>query len=177
MDHSRVRRISALFHALTGLAIIGLPLAVGIALALEPPNRFDLLASFEGFVVANPLPNSVIWGVTLLGFLPLLPVVFVLISMRRLFGFYRCGETLSLRCALAIKRIGLGVLLTFVVGVLTHSLQVLALTMPNAPGERSLSIAFNSNDFALLLTGGLLLLIGWVMGEAVAVAEENRGFV
>ena len=34
-----------------------------------------------------------------------------------------------------------------------------------------------SDDFAIALVGGAVLVIAWVMGEAVRVAEDNASIV
>ena len=177
MPIERVRRLSAILYQLSGVALIGVPVAVFLGLAFDPPQRLDMVREFSGIQVAEVLPSSVPWAVMLVGLLPFGPGLFVLVHMRRLFRRYRAGETLSYGCAQAIRRIGAGVLAMFGLGLLTYTLQILVLTSANPVGQRALSVNFGSNDLALLLTGGLVLLIGWVMGEAVAAAEENRGFV
>ena len=40
-----------------------------------------------------------------------------------------------------------------------------------------LTIGIDGATAGFILAGGLLVAIGWVMGEAARVAEDNRGFI
>lgn len=166
---------TTLFHAAT-LALVILPLAYLYGLA-QPLDAAWFAASFPGVTLPEPLPDDLVLTTGLAGALPLFGALYVLWQMRRLFQLYRRGETLGAPAAVAILRIGAGLLATLILGIISHSLQILVLTLRNPPGERALSIAFSSQDFGLALAGGLMLVIGWVMREAVAAAEENRSFV
>ena len=59
-------------------------------------------------------------------------------------------------------------------GVLGRTLQILALTHDNADGRKILAIGIEGSSLGLLLAGGLLITIGWVMGEA---AREIESFI
>ena len=77
----------------------------------------------------------------------------------------------------AIRQIGLALLGLATLGVLRHTLSILALTSNNPPGQRALSVRLSSADIFLFFTAGLLITIGWAMSEATRIAEENKGFV
>ena len=49
--------------------------------------------------------------------------------------------------------------------------------MNNPEGERSVAVGFELNDVAFLLAGGMLVLIGWAMGEASRMAQDHAAIV
>jgi hypothetical protein len=57
------------------------------------------------------------------------------------------------------------------------TLQVLALSWTNPPGQKMLQIGLSSDSLGFLVAGGLLTVIGWVMREAARIKAENEGFV
>ena len=175
--NARVTVLSTALYHLTTLALIALPVAVAYGVLAVAPDTATLAQRFPGVLLPDPLSVGHAQVAAAIGALPTLAALYVLWQMRRLFRCYRVGQTLSGDAARAILRIGVGILAVLILGVLAHSLQGLALTLGNPPGQRSLSVAVSSADLALALTGGLILVIGWVMREAVDVAEENRGFV
>ena len=61
--------------------------------------------------------------------------------------------------------------------MILHPLGSLILTYDNLVGSRHLSVSMSSNTYTLILTGGLLIVIGWVMREAARISDENRQFV
>ncbi|AUG53298.1 DUF2975 domain-containing protein [Thalassospira marina] len=50
-------------------------------------------------------------------------------------------------------------------------------TITRPEGERALSIGLSNIEATSLFLGGLLLIISWVLGEAVTLHDENRSFV
>jgi len=44
-------------------------------------------------------------------------------------------------------------------------------------GPRHLAISLSSDSALLLLLGAVMTLLGWALGEAAALAEENAQFV
>jgi hypothetical protein len=176
-DVARVRTVSAVMFWIASLVLVAMPLTGAWLLLAFTPDRVTLLSEYRGITLPEMLSwqNSRVF--VAVGLVPWVAAFAALWQMRRLFQHYRRGDMLSEGCALAIRRIGIAVLALLGLQVLTHPLQVLALTLGNPEGQRSVSVAFGSNDMALLLTGALILLIGWAMGEAVAAAGENRSFV
>lgn len=172
-----VRRLSLLLYWASTLTLCALPLVLAAMVFLWAPEPEDLRAAFPGVQIAETLPGWARVAALLLGAVPVIAVAFTLWQLRTLMRLYSRGVILARACAAAILRIGLGVLAVLALGMVKHPLQVLALTASNPIGQRSVSVAVSSTDLGLAMTGGLLVLIGWVMREAAAVADENAAFI
>lgn len=173
---TRTRRIARPLCTLTTAALIGFPLVLLLASGSGYFDESTLRDSFD--MVTFPAISPTTWG--LLYAINIASAVLVwltLWNMRALLSLYSMGDVLGQDAALRIRRIGTLLLALAIWGVLSHTLTVVALTWPNPPGERSLSIAFSNTDLFLFLAAGLMSVIGWAMTEAARIADENRGFV
>jgi len=47
----------------------------------------------------------------------------------------------------------------------------------NPVGQRQLSVGVSHTEIWFVLTGGLLMVVGWALVEAARQADENRAFV
>jgi uncharacterized membrane protein len=115
--------------------------------------------------------------VATVGVLATYPLVATFLGMRRLFGRYRRGEILSDACAGDILRIGQALFAVAAMTVLVPTLQILILSWGNGVGQHILYLGVEGSTLGFLLSGGLLIVIGWVMREAAQVAEDARGFI
>ena len=97
--------------------------------------------------------------------------------MRGLFALYRRGQILTDAAAERIRRIGAALVVLAVAGTLLHTAQALLLTIDNPAGQRHLVLSLSSDSLGFLLSGGLLVVIGWAMREAARAAAENASFV
>ena len=110
----------------------------------------------------------------------LLPVgvgLWALASIWRLFGCYARGDLLSLRPALHLRRLSLALITLAAALPIAQTLSVLALTLGNPPGQRTLSFLLSSQHYLSLLFGLVLLAVSTVLVEAARVADENAEFV
>lgn len=170
----RVKRLSSVLFWVVSAGLILVPAAAVLSFSMDPP---DLADSFPNVAIADPLPGWTPGAVFAAGLLPIAAALFVLWQMRALFRLYKRGEMLSSGCALAILRIGAGVLAVMGLKIMAFTLQVLALTLGNPPGKRSLAIAIDSSDLGMMLAGAFVLVIGWVILEAARIAEDHRSIV
>ena len=176
-DLERVRTVSRMMAGLCTVGMIGLP--AGLAwLWLDPiwlsdaypaarlhlgdPNNWPAYLPFAGFAITL-LPASVL--------------IYGLDQLRRLFKLYARGEIFSPEAARRLKRFAATVLAQFLLRPITGAALSILLTAHNPPGKRALTISLGSPEFGALVLGGLILVIGWVMGESARIAEENKGFV
>ncbi|SIO15331.1 DUF2975 domain-containing protein [Vannielia litorea] len=170
-----VRRWAAALRILTILAMVVLVAALVFGIALAGlPDELRRAAALAPDTALAPLHRA---AVAASGAIPSLALLYVLSQMARLFGRYAGGETLSHHCAGHIRRIGAGLLVAVALDLVARPLQVLLASLANPPGERVLSLSLGTADLGQVLAGGLMVVIGWAMGEAALVAEENRGFV
>lgn len=174
---ARVRAASRILKVVATLGALGV-LAAALAFAALPdwfdsliPQAFPELA--PGALV-TPAKRA---GLQALMAVPLAAVLFGLWHVRLLFAAYARGEVFTASAARHIRMSGLAMVTNALAAVVAHSLGSLLLTYDNAPGMRQFSFALGSDTYLLFLTGGLLVVIGWVMGEAARLADENRQIV
>lgn len=173
----RITRLSGwLYWASTGLAC-GLP-AVVLAAILR--DWFDPAGMLVRFAQVPPsTPVSAFQGALVAGLavLSVYPMVAAFLAMRRLFGRYRAGEILTDACAADILRIGQALFAVAAMTVILPTLQILVLSWNAPPGGRILSIGIEGSTLGFLLSGAMLITIGWVMREAARIAEDNEGII
>jgi hypothetical protein len=174
---NRIAPLSNLLYWVCTIAAYALPLFI-IAFILR--GWFDpalLVAQYPILptdVRVTPFQATLVAAVAVVATYPL---VATFLGMRRLFGRYRSGEILSDACAADILRIGQALFAVAAMTVLVPTLQIVVLTWHIGLGQRLLSIGIDSSTLGFLLSGGLLIVIGWVMREAAKAAEDAKGFV
>jgi hypothetical protein len=172
----RIRRLSTWLWWTSGVLALVLPAVVLLAVLKGWFDPATLAARFPALPAATPVSSAQAALVAALGLLSTLPMVVACLAMRRLFGRYRQGEILTDACAAEILRIGAALLAVALATVLIPALQLLTLSW-FSPAGRILAIGLDGGTLGFVLAGGLLTVIGWVMGEASRLREENEGFV
>ncbi|MGV6848762.1 MAG: DUF2975 domain-containing protein [Marinibacterium sp.] len=168
-----MHRLIGALQALTLAAIIALPVVLLWA-TLSPDVWQSILP--PGVSAAQPATAQRL-GLLAVSLLPAAALLWALVTIWRLFGRYRQGVIFGVECSRYIRRTGQALLMFAVLRLIAYPAQVVLLTAGNAPGERSLAVSISHADLGLVLGGGLLLVIGWVMGQAAQLAEDNAGFV
>ncbi len=163
--------------ALITAALIALPIAVGLGLGLGQIVDTLTQDAFSGVTLPDPLGRWRTLIVLVLGLLPLVALLKALIAMRGLFRNYAEGAVLTHDSAGLIRQTGIWLAITAALSIIVHPVQVLALTLSNPPGERAIAIALSSDQIGFLLTGALLVAIGWAMSDAAEAAEDSRSIV
>lgn len=111
------------------------------------------------------------------GWVAMLPLIWALVEIKGLFARCCRGDILSHENARHILRIMQALVAVALMGIVTRTLLGLALTCYDGAGQKMLAASPDGTTAGFMLAGGLLAAIGWVMGEAARVAEDNRGFV
>lgn len=173
----RIEKLAAIFLALTNFALVALPVGMAYAIFGQGLGREALVSAFPQVTVPDPLSRATVFAILAVGLFVVLAVIYTLWNMRLLFRRYANGEMLSYGCATAILRIGKGLVSVALIPILAHPVQVLLISLENPPGQRAFAIAISSDNVGFLLAGGLVILLGWVLREAVSIAEENQRFV
>lgn len=174
---ARITRLAGWLYWAATVLLPVLPLLVlGVLLwgACEPGW---MATAFPGLPDGTALTPAKSAAVLAIGAVALVPITMALWQMRGLFARYRAGEILTPACACHIRRAGGALTVLALVQTVTQPLQILMLTLDNPPGARQLAIGLTSEALWLLLAGGLLVVIGWVMAEAAQAAAENAEFV
>lgn len=167
--------LARFLEVLATLALIGLPLATGLALVLgDAPARY--LDAYPG-MTAVPPQGAALAGLIALDLAALALTLTVLWQVRGLFRLYLDGAEVSPTAARRLHLTGVLLIAQAGLAVIGQTADVLILTWANPPGDRVFVVDLADADLALVLGGGLLLLIGRAMTQAAAALDENRGFV
>ena len=171
-----VRRFSLWLQRLASLGIV-----VFITFAASVvvfPQWFDgmIAAAYLGLTIAAGVIVAKRTVLLLMLSLPLAVTLYGLWNVRLLFGAYARGEVFSPIPAAYIRNVGAAMLANVILSVLVHTIGSVVLTIDNPAGSRHLTVSLSSNTY-LLLMGRLLVVIGWVMSEAVRLSDENSRFV
>lgn len=176
-DLSRITRLAGWLYHIASASMVLLPLVVAVFAWRGQADPSWLDQSFPALPSGTELTPAKSTQVIALGAIALVPITMALLQMRALFARYRRGEILTLPCARHIFRAGQALVLLAMAQLVILPLQVIALTADNPSGDRHIIINFSSETLWLLLSGGLLIVVGWVMVEATRAAEENAGFI
>ncbi len=109
--------------------------------------------------------------------LPLMLVLYGLWQIRELFRLFGEQRYFSVDGSKRLLRFGAALLLAAPAGIVTRSIVSVLLTMNNPEGSRHLVVQMGSNDYFLVVIGGLLLVVGWVMREAARMQHELQQIV
>ncbi|MGL4319925.1 MAG: DUF2975 domain-containing protein [Paracoccaceae bacterium] len=174
---AKVRALSRWLLWGANLALVVLPLAAagGLLALLNHPEWAEGL--FAGLPAVTAFSAPKVGLAAAMGLLALIPALYALLHMRRLFRLYLAGQVLTAPAARHIRQIGLALVTIGCTGPLIPTLQTLIMTADNPAGQRMLQISLSSDNLGFLLAGGLLTVVGWAMTEAARVAEDNQGFV
>lgn len=181
---SLAQRLRGLARTVRGLVLLAVPILVAVPVLLLVAPEW-LLQLGMGQASGLNLSYLAKGGVTLAARMRLaaasLPSVALglalLWQLWALFGEYLCGAVFSPRALACLRRFGALLVALAVVQPLSQALMSVAISWDNPPGQRVLSIAISSNDYALVLGALVFVAIARVMTEAARVAEENEGFV
>lgn len=98
-------------------------------------------------------------------------------ALGRAFDAIAANDALTAESGLWTRRAGLGFLAAAIVMILSHPLNTAIMSIGAPPGSRFISVAFTTGEFLALIVSGALIVFGHVIAVAVAIDEENRGFV
>jgi hypothetical protein len=133
--------------------------------------------AFPGLEISEDLPGMLVLLSFAIGLLPWIAVAVALWHAQALFGLCRMDRALTLDAAKRLQSIGAALCAAAVLRILSHTGQVLLLTLVNPAGERVLAISVGFSDFGFLLAAGLMTVIGRNMVDAAQAVEDVKGFV
>jgi hypothetical protein len=87
------------------------------------------------------------------------------------------GTLFDGRIASGFQGIGVCVAASGAADLLANYVQPALISWHNPDGRLPPSFYFNSESAGLILCGGGFFLVGWIMAEAIKIAEDNKGFV
>ncbi|MEM8957246.1 MAG: DUF2975 domain-containing protein [Pseudomonadota bacterium] len=167
----RTARLAGILGYVTAAAM-GLLTVLSAWIAWQPEIVYQVLL---GSSAAHSLGWPAQAGLLVLGGVTFVMAQYTLWQMWRLFRRYARHEAFTAACAVAIRRVGLGLIALGCLSLISDP----ALTVLASIGQEqgSMVVSFSSNDVGLLLCGGLLWVIGQVMAEAARQADDLRAII
>lgn len=113
--------------------------------------------------------------IAFLGGLPaIIIMLFALNKLKALFFLYEQNIYFQAENVKIFRTLGKLALWSVLADVFNKTVVVLAQTINNPPGERSLSIGISSDHIKLMVVACILMLIGMVMDEGRKINDENK---
>lgn len=176
---SRMARIKVLSAVMVwSCTIIAVLLPTGVAtiwlaaptdyLAAQAKVPIEWLGDFQWFGRGAGM------AVTLV---PLAALVWALLRVRVCFAGFARGELFTGATTAGFRDFSLGVLLWAVLSVPAATALSVLMSWGAPPGQRQLAIAVSSDTLLMLFFAGTTAVVGWILAEASAIAEENAQFV
>jgi len=132
-------------------------------------------------VNSKPVPlveNHLSASLRLIGFgfslLPVSMLLYGLFNIRKLFKLYADGFIFSDVHTSIFRKLAKAFIFLVLFSVVEESAKSVLFSLGNPPGSRVLEIGFSSNDFFMLLMGGIVWVISWVVDEGRVLSEENK---
>ena len=186
--NTRIQRFSKFFRTIFIVALVISPLLLGSIwlsggeifadINDDPAMVLDVLAEGLGIDAAHAPELPLAWSIRLLGLgVDMIPVGIGMLSLWwliRLFSCFAMGEIFTRNTVKYIRRTGWTVLIGAGITPIHDALLTLVLTMHNAPGNRLVTVSFDSTDFEELIIGGVVILVSWVMEEGRQLQEVNE---
>ncbi len=103
--------------------------------------------------------------------------LFALYTARKLFAGYQCGEVFTALAATRLKMIGWALVLLAPVSQIANTIGIYYITSIAQPKRVHINISLEDTNVYAIVFGLLIVVVGYVMYEAVRIADENKRFV
>jgi len=175
---ARLLRRSALLATLARTAAVVL-LIGNVAMWLFPDLGYDAARLQSGLKADTPISvtPSAFAFVLALSTAHVGLMAAAMWDMARLFSGFSKLAILVPDTGRHLRRAGIFLFLFAVLSPVARTVGALAVTLANPPGQRLLSISFDSQDMVLALIAALLVMLGHVLTEAALIADDNRQIV
>lgn len=171
----RIERVSRHLKAVCTATLVGLPILIVVLwLTLDLESLGHQVPAVYAYGPLTPTERAVAIALTVA---PLSVALFAVWNLRRLFSLYATGRIFTRENVRCFRNMGWALIVIVPVEVVYRAALSVALSMDNPPGERFFAIELSSNNLGILLIGAVVLVVSWVMAEAVRVQEENAQIV
>ena len=106
--------------------------------------------------------------------IPALIVLYIIGKLIKLFKNYQKGVIFSLENVNIYKKLAYSLYIWVIAKILYDALITLVLSFNNPPGHRLIMITFQSPSILAIAIGTIILMISYVMNEALELSEENK---
>ena len=174
---TRLRRFSKTMARVTTLGMLLIAAAVSLVFLIPDWTQNVLLAKLGQTGAGLALSPGHLAAAAAVMAVPVGVMLYGMAQARALFLGFAKGNVFTLASARRLRDFAACVLAQAILGPLSTTALVLALTLNNPPMKPQLVIALSSNDYVVLIIGGVLLAIAWIMVEACRIADEHASFV
>lgn len=174
---ARIQRISRFFRWLFICGSVGTPFVYilfwGFFNVLPGQMiRYSLPAD-----IPRPLPLMFRVLAIVISLIPMSVRMFGLRTLIRLFALYAQGQIFTSEHVKCFRRLGYVLLFGVGAGVIYNSLLTVLFSFAASLQHLRLSLGLHSGDITVLIVGGIVLLISWVMDEGRKLENEQALFV
>jgi len=127
-----------------------------------------------GVDLAMKLNNEGLNGLIIVGIADILMYGFIYFFIYQLFSLYQQGQIFTLANISCIKNIGRTLFAWFLVSLTYPILVVLIIRFIELSDTLPLMLSVTSDDLIHLLSGLVILVISWIMSEAMRLQEEQE---
>jgi len=170
----RIKRISNRFRWLM-IALMGLlPLTAWLAWAFVELNELDF-----GFTAdeVGPLTPFERWSAAALSIFPLSVSLYALYNLQKLFSLYAAGKFFDPENVRCFRNMGWALVAVVPVDILFNAALSVLLSFDQPAGERMLAVSMSSDDIGIAVVGAVIIIVSWVMAEAVELSKDNAQIV
>ena len=165
----KIRKVSGRFRVFFQIIFYLMPIFVFLFWVVFRTNYdFFLTLGIGADLLVRPVTINVFTRV--LGFsaslIPLGVLMYGLSQLIKLFKNYEVGQIFTSDNANYYQKLGYTLFAWVISGVIYGALISFIVTFQNKPGYRVIAVSMSGIDVASLVTGGIVLIIAWVMKEA-----------
>ena len=168
---TRIQRLSTyLIYSCNLILIMVFPFRIFLRL-FPHANIPDWITIGDVFRPTTPLSKFIAISSDFIERMPFFLSIYIL---RLIFKNYKLGKIFTNANAKHYKSLGIiYVIKGLVTEPLAHTLETLAETIHNPPGERILSFRFASSNIEAIFFGACIILISWIMIEGLKLQEDQ----
>ncbi|MGF0521953.1 DUF2975 domain-containing protein [Agrobacterium pusense] len=172
------RRIARVSRILTWFSVVFAGTLVAAYFAIWADTE-ALRTVIEGQILPPATPYLLTDAVRIAGFvvglLPLMAALSGLWFAVLLFRLFERGEIFTPTSGKRLIQVGIALAALLPAQIVMTSAASFLLTMGNP--VPSVLFSFESTHMLVGFAGGLMIVVGWVLGEATRIADENREFI
>ena len=173
---ARIQQASHRLRVACTVMIWALPVVVGLYWL-----GLNYAPEWMSMTLRNQLPVRIqgqlpLWSLGLAYLMSMLQggvAIYALIQLRRLFGLYELGIIFEIENVVCLRKVGKAIIVWSVGETFCNALVGIAVTLPNPPGQRLLTLGLTSSQVLALFAGFMVLTIAWVMEEGRKMQVEQ----
>jgi hypothetical protein len=172
----RIVRTSTAMAWLCLSAAVLLPVGVAAYWAVSPVGALagDARVPLSWLESFGPLQRM---AGALASLVPVAVLAWGLMRLRGCFLGFARGALFDGESVRGFRDFALALTATALLGIPARTLVGLVLSWGAPEGQKQLAISLSSDMLLMLCVGGTMAVVGWVLGEAADLAEENASFI